>query len=150
MEHLHSHDSGPRHRAPEHPPTSTATDAAELVNRAIDRATSETARRRLVKLYAEHGPPFAAFTTLPDVDVNAETLELDFLDSHHGSFATPEALVAEHLDAMGWTEALAAFRRTWAIPDGLLTWDQTAAFRGITTHLYDVVEAGGLIHAFAR
>lgn len=146
----HPHDTGPRHRAPEHPPTSTGTDADALIGRAVDFAPTFAERRRITALYTAHGVAFAAFVSLPDTDLTSESLEVDFLDTHHGTFPDREALVAEHLDAMGWTDALAEFRRTWAIPDGLLVWDFDAACQGITTHLYDIVEAGGLIHAFAR
>ncbi len=148
MELPHPHDTGPRHRAPERP--RAQDDADTLTEHALERTTSYASRRRITSLYAIYGAPFAAYLTLPDTNLDTVTLDANFTDTYHATFPNAEALVAAHLDAMGWTDALAEFRRTWAIPDGLLTWNSGAAYRGITTHLYDVIEAGGALHAFAR
>jgi hypothetical protein len=95
------------------------------------------------------GHAFAAYTRLGTAELHTSDVLTDFEDLYIASFDDVEALIADQLEGLGWTTALKQFMREQGIADDLLNWNREALVERLRL-IYDVIESGGRIHAFAK
>lgn len=104
---------------------------------------------RVTEGYLLGGSAFAAFLRLQDIAAEDPMLIHRFQDVYASSRQTMDQLIDDELDALGWTDALAQFRRESGIDQLNLDWNRPA----LETQLHDVysiVELDGWLHVFYR
>ena len=96
---------------------------------------------------ARWGDAFLAYLLLPDVDPHGEGIEARFIDCYTGYYESRRALVDAQLEALGWAEALNAFRREQGIWPDDLQWNYDVLFEHCC-EVYTISERLGGVHVF--
>jgi len=130
-------ETGPKHRQPE--PTLEA-----LPIRSGDPVVVARWKEGLLKW----GYAFVAFTELRLPELHTPDVLTVFEDLYSGTYESREAVVEGQIEALGWTDALARFRREEGMTDDLLEWNHDAVMEQILV-IYSIVESGGEVHLFA-
>jgi len=142
----------PEHRiGPERRPfyTPPGPQAEHIVRTVLERLSRVEDEFRIVEAFVTHGAGFAAFLRLKDTAPDDPTLMWRYEECYADAWESLDDLVTDTIEALGWREALADFRKAEGIPDTHLVWNHAALY-GHLHEMYDFVELDGLIHAFHR
>ena len=120
----------------------------------IDYCENSAPTRRLARtirsLYEEHGPSFAAYLSLEDIDASSESLGDDYENAFVGTYFDEDTLIESELSSLGWVEAIDAVIREQTIPEGVLEWNHDVFLEHLRRYMYDLINLDGFVYAFAK
>ena len=87
---------------------------------------------------------------MEDIDPNSESLKDDYENAFIGTYPDEDALIESELSSLGWIDAIDTVIRQQTIPEGVLEWNYDAFLEHLRRYMYDIVDLGGTIHAFAK
>ena len=141
--------NNPENHTPERAPHEKST-ADYFIEHCVNSATTRRSARAIQTLYEVNGTPFAAYLSLKDIDPNSESLKDDYENAFVATYPDEDALIESELASLGWIEAIDTVIRQQTIPEGVLEWNYDAFLEHLRRYMYDIVDLGGAIHAFAK
>lgn len=144
------HTPDPAGPKPEARPFEMGPSADAFIEAVCDHATSRRQARRIRDLYEREGDDFAVFLTLPGVDPYDPHVEERYLDCRVGAYASRDEFLRDQIEHHDWNDALKAFLAQEGIPEGFVAWNYESLWEDLLRGAYDLVEYGGLLHAFLK
>lgn len=128
-----------------------ATETADIADAAAQKSLNSAVQSEIAELHSRYGSPFAAYLTLPDVDLDRPGLEDRFQNSFQGSFTSREQVAQMHIRALGWQDLLDRLVRIETLPLAFMRWDYDALLELIEEG-WDLLQLSddGIIHQFAQ
>lgn len=124
-------------------------ESAASVERSLTQLKDPDDALRLLAAVEENGAAFAAYLMLEDTDLSDVAISERFHDSYVDAWERSGQFRSDVLEALGWTDALAAFMTEQGIPPGHLTWSHAEVDARIH-ETYELVHLDGWWHAFYR
>lgn len=127
------------------------TGTADIADAAAQKTLNSAVQSEIAELHSKYGSSFAAYLTLPDVDLDCPGLEGRFQNSFQGSFTSREQVAQMHIQALGWQDLLDRLVRIETLPLALMRWDYDALLELIEEG-WDLVQLSddSIIHQFAQ
>lgn len=141
--------NSPENYTPEKEPKPRSS-ADYFIEYCASNAPTRRLSRTIRSLYEEHGPAFAAYLSLEDIDAASDSLADDYENAYVGTYLDEDALIENELSSLGWVEAVDAVIREQTIPEGVLEWNHDALLEHLRRYLYDLIDLDGFLYAFAK